>query len=155
MTGRLVKWDASRGFGFIQAGAGAPQIFVHISKFRDRKRPPVVGAELDFQVARDLQNRLSAADVRYAGAPAARPHPHRRSKSEEASAWPAAFVAAVALGAIAALAVTGFVPWWVPVFVPRSRGSQSRGRPGSDHHTYSTCAQSFCVSRALASAPCV
>jgi uncharacterized membrane protein YsdA (DUF1294 family)/cold shock CspA family protein len=68
-VGRLVKWDESRGFGFIQPEGGGPQVFVHISKIAER-RQPAVGDRLSFDVARDLQNRLSAAHVRYGEGPA-------------------------------------------------------------------------------------
>ncbi|MEO5812095.1 MAG: cold shock domain-containing protein [Rhodanobacter sp.] len=40
--GTLVKWNADRGFGFIQPAVGNTEIFVHVSEFpRDGVRPRV------------------------------------------------------------------------------------------------------------------
>jgi cold shock CspA family protein len=112
-TGRLIKWDDTRGFGFIQAAGGGPDIFVHFSKFRDRRRRPQIGARLSFEVARDLQNRLSAADVRY-GDEVVRRTPER-SRAAEGSVWPATAVALLTLAAVTTATVLGRLPWFVPV----------------------------------------
>jgi uncharacterized membrane protein YsdA (DUF1294 family)/cold shock CspA family protein len=112
-TGRLVKWDETRGFGFIRAAGGGPEIFVHASKFRDRGRPPHIGADLNFEVARDLQNRLSAADVRY-GTGGGDRRPSARRRPTESGVWPAALLAASAIGAVTFAALNG----WLPLFLP-------------------------------------
>jgi uncharacterized membrane protein YsdA (DUF1294 family)/cold shock CspA family protein len=114
-VGRLVKWDESRGFGFIQPAAGGPQVFVHISKFADRRRP-VVGAELSFEVARDLQNRLSASHVRHGGVVPPKPGVSRQASPRPAGPlWPAASIAICALLAIGLAAHQGRLPPLIPV----------------------------------------
>lgn len=112
-VGRLVKWDESRGFGFIQPVSGGPQVFVHISKFPGRRRP-VLGMELSFEVARDLQNRLSAAHVRY-GSVISRGPVENRVGAGSGGAWLAATIALVALLTIGLAAVRGWVPGFLPV----------------------------------------
>lgn len=111
-VGRLVKWDESRGFGFIQPREGGPQVFVHISKFADRRKRPVIGAELSFDVARDLQNRLSAAHVRFGEATAPRRPAPRPAKG---SPWRAALIAIAALAGIGLAALQGRLPLATPV----------------------------------------
>jgi uncharacterized membrane protein YsdA (DUF1294 family)/cold shock CspA family protein len=114
--GRLEKWDDAKGFGFIQPASGGPRVFVHISAFRDRSRRPKVGDQLSFEVARDLQNRLSAGTVHYGSGPARRP-------DSERSAWPAALVAILTIGAITVAAVYGYLPLFLPaVYVVVSLG---------------------------------
>jgi uncharacterized membrane protein YsdA (DUF1294 family)/cold shock CspA family protein len=119
-VGRLVKWNESRGFGFIQPAAGGPQVFVHISKFAGRR--PVVGDELSFDVARDLQNRLSAAHVRHGGVVAVKAGSGRPANARPVGPlWPAASVAIAALVAVGVAAHLGRLPWLVPiVFVAAS-----------------------------------
>jgi uncharacterized membrane protein YsdA (DUF1294 family)/cold shock CspA family protein len=118
--GRLVKWDESRGFGFIQPDSGGPQVFVHISKIADRRRP-AVGDRFSFEVARDLQNRLSAAHVRYGETAAPRRKAARHDSQANNHPWPAALVAIAALLAIGLAAFLGHLPVFIPfVFVVAS-----------------------------------
>ena len=112
-AGRLVKWDESRGFGFIQPISGGPQVFVHISKFPKGRRP-TLGTELNFEVARDLQNRLSAAHVRF-GAVVPRHPGHKRLDTGSGNRWLAAAIALSVLFAIGLAAIRGLVPLFLPV----------------------------------------
>jgi uncharacterized membrane protein YsdA (DUF1294 family) len=90
-------------------------VFVHISKFADRRRP-VVGAELSFDVARDLQNRLSAAHVRHGGAVDPKRGLQRQASARPAGRlWPAASIATSALLAIGRAAQQGRLPGLIPV----------------------------------------
>jgi uncharacterized membrane protein YsdA (DUF1294 family)/cold shock CspA family protein len=65
--GRLVAWKGDKGYGFIESDAGGPQIFVHIKAFMGRRRAPVVGDRLSFDIATDLQNKLRAGNVLFDG----------------------------------------------------------------------------------------
>jgi uncharacterized membrane protein YsdA (DUF1294 family)/cold shock CspA family protein len=46
--GRLVRWEAERGFGFIRSPEVAADVFVHLRDFVDRQLKPQVGMELGF-----------------------------------------------------------------------------------------------------------
>jgi uncharacterized membrane protein YsdA (DUF1294 family)/cold shock CspA family protein len=111
--GRLVKWDETRGFGFIQRDAGGPHVFVHISKIAGRRRP-VVGDRFSFEIARDLQNRLSAANVRYGDAPIPIRNAARRHRETNNHPWLAALFATGALLAIGSAALLGYLPVFIP-----------------------------------------
>jgi uncharacterized membrane protein YsdA (DUF1294 family)/cold shock CspA family protein len=113
-AGRLVKWDESRGFGFIQPLSGGPQVFVHISKL-PRGTRPAIGTELNFEVARDLQNRLSAAHVRY-GPVVVRKSARERADAGSGSRWLAAAIAVSVLLAIGLAALRGVLPVFLPGF---------------------------------------
>jgi uncharacterized membrane protein YsdA (DUF1294 family)/cold shock CspA family protein len=112
-AGRLVKWNESRGFGFIQPLSGGPQVFVHVSKL-PRGRRPAVGTELSFEVARDLQNRLSAAHVRY-GSGAIRIPGANRPAAGSGQLWLAGGAALCVLLATGLAAVRGLLPVFLPV----------------------------------------
>ncbi|AGU49507.1 cold-shock DNA-binding domain-containing protein [Variovorax paradoxus B4] len=46
--GRLVRWEAERGFGFIRSPEVSADVFVHLRDFLDRQLKPQVGMELSF-----------------------------------------------------------------------------------------------------------
>ncbi|WP_307700573.1 cold shock domain-containing protein [Variovorax paradoxus] len=47
--GRLVRWEAERGFGFIRSPEVSADVFVHLRDFLDRQLKPQVGMELSFE----------------------------------------------------------------------------------------------------------
>jgi uncharacterized membrane protein YsdA (DUF1294 family)/cold shock CspA family protein len=47
--GRLVRWEAERGFGFIRSPDVSADVFVHLRDFRDRNVVPQVGMTLAFE----------------------------------------------------------------------------------------------------------
>lgn len=47
-TGKLVKWNPDRGFGFVVADQGGQKLFVHVSAFPRDGQPPVIGKSLSF-----------------------------------------------------------------------------------------------------------
>jgi len=47
--GRLVRWEADRGFGFIRSPEVSADVFVHQRDFRDRSVVPQVGMTLAFE----------------------------------------------------------------------------------------------------------
>lgn len=64
-TGRLVEWNDSRGFGFVQPDAGGARVFVHISAWQPRPEPqqrPRVGMPLAFNLGME-QGRPRALAV--------------------------------------------------------------------------------------------
>lgn len=62
--GKLRKWNAERGFGFIVAADGGQDIFVHISAFARDGRVPTEGEALTFEVEPDRSGKRSAVRVR-------------------------------------------------------------------------------------------
>lgn len=67
-TGKLVKWNADRGFGFVAADQGGQELFVHISAFPRDGRPPAIGEPLSFEMELDKEGRKRAARVHRPGA---------------------------------------------------------------------------------------
>lgn len=65
--GRLKKWNADRGFGFITADDGGAELFVHVSAFLRNGQIPTVGEELTFEVEPDKDGKKRAARVRRPG----------------------------------------------------------------------------------------
>lgn len=64
-TGRLVEWNDSRGFGFVQPDTGGARVFVHISAWQPRPEPqqrPRVGMPLAFNLGME-QGRPRALAV--------------------------------------------------------------------------------------------
>ncbi len=62
-NGRLKKWNAERGFGFIAADQGGQDLFVHISAFERGARAPLQGDELSFEVEPGRNGRKCAVRV--------------------------------------------------------------------------------------------
>jgi cold shock CspA family protein len=62
--GKLKKWNAERGFGFIVAADGGQDVFVHISAFARDGRVPTEGETLTFEVEPDRNGKRSAVRVR-------------------------------------------------------------------------------------------
>lgn len=80
--GKLKRWNAERGFGFITAADGGQDIFVHVSAFARNGRLPTEGEALTFEVEPDRNGKRSAVGVRRPGDPAREagprhPEPHR------------------------------------------------------------------------------
>jgi cold shock CspA family protein len=65
--GKLKKWNAERGFGFIVAADGGQDVFVHISAFARDGRVPTEGEALTFEVEPDRNGKRSAVQVRRPG----------------------------------------------------------------------------------------
>lgn len=68
-NGKLTKWNAERGFGFVAADHGDQELFVHVSAFPRDGRPPAIGEPLTFEMELDKEGRKRAVRVRRAGSP--------------------------------------------------------------------------------------
>jgi cold shock CspA family protein len=66
--GRLKKWNAERGYGFILASDSGQDIFVHITAFPRDGRAPMEGDELTFEVEPDGKGKKHAVRVQRLGA---------------------------------------------------------------------------------------
>jgi cold shock CspA family protein len=103
--GTLIKWDDSRGFGFIAAAQGGAEIFVHISAFARDGRRPSLGEKLSFEMEMTNDGKKRAVKVwrpdrtgaRYAASstPSAW-RPRRKSKGTASTVIGVLLVAALA-----------------------------------------------------------
>jgi len=73
LQGRIVSWNDSRGFGFIEWNGGAERVFAHISAFNSRRRTPAVGDVVTYEVRNDASGRRQAIKIAYVGADSAQP----------------------------------------------------------------------------------
>ena len=64
MATGTVKWfNATKGFGFIQADAGGPDVFVHISAVeRAGMRDLIEGQKIAYEVVADKRSGKSSAE---------------------------------------------------------------------------------------------
>nr|WP_280808230.1 cold shock and DUF1294 domain-containing protein [Variovorax boronicumulans] len=90
--GRLIRWEAERGFGFIRSPEVSADVFVHLRDFSDRRVLPQVGMELSFEEIHVGGKGPRAVAVQAASTGASRPVPkhapinsHRRSAPRRAN----------------------------------------------------------------------
>ena len=133
--GRLVRWEADRGFGFIRSPEVSADVFVHLRDFCDRQVKPQVGMELSFEEIHVGGKGPRAVAVQAASAGASRSAPkhtpinsHRRpasrrvnprhaSTSERSTSWGLLFL--LAYGVLLGTAVwSGRLPLLVLGVVP-------------------------------------
>jgi uncharacterized membrane protein YsdA (DUF1294 family)/cold shock CspA family protein len=119
--GRLVRWEAERGFGFIRSPEVSADVFVHLRDFRDRQLKPQVGMAVRFEEihvggkgprAVAVEAAAASASGVPRAAPRARPRraPGRSTAGTPWGAWliviyAAALGAAVWLGRLPLLAL--------------------------------------------------
>lgn len=113
VKGTLVEWNDDRGFGFVEAAGGGARAFCHISQFAFRsRRRPMVGERVTYELSRDERGRLRAAQIQPVTAP-------RRPKEERTplrmSPCLAVFFSVMFLSILAGMAITGRLPWIVPI----------------------------------------
>ncbi len=106
--GRLTKWNAERGFGFIVADDGGAELFVHISAFARNGQWPVAGEALSFEVEPDREGKKRAVRVRRpserdstTAAPRRRPPRHRATRDREGVSFFGALLMVVLVCALA------------------------------------------------------
>ena len=80
-NGKLTKWNAERGFGFVVADHGEQELFVHVSAFPRDGRPPAIGEPLSFEMELDKEGRKRAVRVRRPGAPERRAPSHAQQEA--------------------------------------------------------------------------
>ncbi|MDP9891417.1 uncharacterized membrane protein YsdA (DUF1294 family)/cold shock CspA family protein [Variovorax boronicumulans] len=133
--GRLVRWEADRGFGFIRSPEVSADVFVHLRDFSDRQAKPQVGMELSFEEIHVGGKGPRAVAVQAVSARASRPvpkhtpinshrrpvsrrsNPRRSSTSEPPASWGLLFL--LAYGALLSAAVwSGRLPLLVLGVVP-------------------------------------
>ena len=63
--GKMTSWNEDRGFGFIEWNGGNDTVFVHISAFADKRRRPVVGDIVTYEVTQAEKGRTRAEKVAF------------------------------------------------------------------------------------------
>ncbi|KAF5040149.1 hypothetical protein DSECCO2_536500 [anaerobic digester metagenome] len=64
-NGKIVRWNADRGFGFITAEDGGKDVFLHISALKDRRRKPEQDESVTYELGHDAQGRPKALAVAF------------------------------------------------------------------------------------------
>jgi CspA family cold shock protein len=61
-TGKIMRWNADRGFGFIKPEGGGDDVFVHASEFEKAGLDaPKEGDRISYEVKADQRSGKSAA----------------------------------------------------------------------------------------------
>jgi len=133
--GRLIRWEADRGFGFIRSPEVSADVFVHLRDFSDRRVLPQVGMALSFEEIHVGGKGPRAVAVEAAAAGASRPvqkqtpidshrrsaprrtNPRRTNASEAPASWGLLFLLAYAV-LLGAAVWSGRLPLLVLGVVP-------------------------------------
>ncbi len=104
-SGILRTWHEGRGFGFIAPSHGGPEIFVHISAFRQDGTHPVEGERLTYEVAPGKNGKPQAVNVVRTAVglqPAMPKRPPKEPHENASGSWIGNLVALIVLaGAVA------------------------------------------------------
>jgi len=61
-TGKLVRWNDQKGFGFIKPIQGGRDIFIHITALKGMPRKPIIGDTIIYQVHTDNDGKQRAVN---------------------------------------------------------------------------------------------
>ncbi|MDO6641481.1 cold-shock protein [Shewanella sp. 10N.286.51.B2] len=79
-TGRLVRWNSSKGFGFIEPDEGGKDVFIHISTLKHMARKPIQGDQIAYIVAQQADGKIKAIEAQIVGvATKSDSHAHQNS----------------------------------------------------------------------------
>jgi CspA family cold shock protein len=83
-TGRILRFDEVRGYGFIAPNAGGEDVFVHANDFGEQRHLVHPGMRVEYEVE-EGERGLKVSTVRILDAPARREHtrPSRPAAGEE------------------------------------------------------------------------
>jgi cold shock protein len=82
MTGKVIRFDEVRGYGFVAPDVGSDDVFPHVNDLHFDKRLLLPGIRVRF-VAEDGERGLKASQVRMIDQPESAPH--RIVRTEEVS----------------------------------------------------------------------
>lgn len=110
IKGRVKKWNADKGFGFIRPLDGGADLFFHVSALHDRTLLPQINQMVTYEPATDRDNRPRAEGVVLLG---------KGIKRQQQQAGASGTVMPVlALFAVLIVAVmTGYLPWQLPLLM--------------------------------------
>ncbi len=64
--GKIIKWNAHKGYGFIRVPQQPDDVFVHISAFPRGSTKPRIGEQISFEIRKDRDGRMRAENVQRA-----------------------------------------------------------------------------------------
>jgi len=73
ITGKLVRWNDEKGYGFIRSESDNHDIFIHISVLSHMSRRPIVGDVIFFEMESDVNGKFKAANAKIEGVPRLEP----------------------------------------------------------------------------------
>ncbi|WP_238013481.1 cold shock domain-containing protein [Dactylosporangium sp. AC04546] len=82
-TGRILRFDEVRGYGFIAPNAGGEDVFVHANDFGDQRHLVHPGMRVEYEVE-EGERGLKVATVRILDTPAPPRRDHARAASSTA-----------------------------------------------------------------------
>lgn len=97
--GTLTKWNADRGFGFVELPNGGGELFVHVSAFQRGGGEPCVGELISFDVQDGPDGRKRAINIMRAGE-RAKPSPVPRERPSSGPRFVGFMVLAAIVGAV-------------------------------------------------------
>lgn len=104
--GKLKRWNAERGFGFIVANDSGQDIFVHITAFPRDGCLPMEGEVLSFEVEPDGKGKKRAVRVLRGDAPpqahaiSSKPRPRHLSRAPKESSFSGKVIALMLVAAV-------------------------------------------------------
>ena len=72
-TGKLVRWNDGKGFGFIHLKAENRDVFIHISALSHMSRRPLNGDVIVFDIVADTKGKPKAVNAKIEGIPQIEP----------------------------------------------------------------------------------
>ena len=67
LTGRLLRWNDDKGYGFIRLESENRDIFIHISVLSQMSRRPIVGDVIFFEMEPDENGKFKAVNAKIEG----------------------------------------------------------------------------------------
>ncbi|MEO7350123.1 MAG: cold shock and DUF1294 domain-containing protein, partial [Terrimesophilobacter sp.] len=109
LTGVVTNWHDDRGFGFIKADDGGPDLFLHARSFNNGLERPHDGMLVTYESRTNSDGRLRAAQVVAAG--------EKWSNAPAARKASALILGYVAIAGFAAIVAVEIIFWNMPLWV--------------------------------------
>ncbi len=61
--GRIISWNADKGYGFVAPAMGGAPVFLHVRDFPDRQYRPLKDARVSYELGSDARGRCCAVNV--------------------------------------------------------------------------------------------